>query len=216
MIFAFQTPSAVVAPGNAPAVAAALRDRGAPGTDAALETVVRDLLAVAAAGQDAELDAALRRVFLPDPSGWYGRVFGADLGAKLTAAHARSLDTHCAELADWLKTQGASPCQVRIRRGEKAGRHGVEFTLLDVFQAMVEPVPLLEAYVFDAAAKRGRHWGPFALIDGEFRYLGRLDGLPPGDMDKLPPDPEGSDPATFPGGSFSGGFGNQPEEGAGS
>jgi len=201
-------PEPVVAPASAPPrVAEASRDRGLPGTNAALETVVRDLLALGAAGKDAELEQGVRQVFLADPQAWFGKVFGADLGAKLAAEFTGTMDAHRAELIGWLRAQSQGVCSVRIRRGEKAGRHGIGFIELDVFLAMVEPVALLDVYIYDPKAPRGMHWGPFVCIDHQFRYLGRLDSAPRGDVDKLPPDPEGWDSKSS---------GEAPKDGSGS
>lgn len=135
-----------------------------------LQHLVRDILNAQKSNDGARADALLKSLVLPDPRGWYDRVFGVDVGNEPVATYEKSAAAVAPSIARFfLDAEAQNLTEVSVIRFDKSCDDNAGEDAFGILHARVEPVPLYEVRLLNG--NKFIRLFAFAYVDDGFRYI---------------------------------------------
>lgn len=141
-----------------------------PNSASGLEHLVRDILKAQKNNDGSRADALLKSLVLPDPRGWYDRVFGVDVGNEPVATYEKSAAAVAPSIARFfLDAEAQNLTEVSVVRFDKSCDDNAGEDAFGILHARVEPVPLYEVRLLNG--NKFFRLFAFAYVHDGFRYI---------------------------------------------
>lgn len=136
-------------------------------------------LMTAARDDEKKLKDLLTKAALPDPKTWYVRVFGAEAGGRQAALHEGRFGVYLEEVSfAFRKMAERGYTEVHVYRiDDGSDKRAMERQKL-AFKWMQERVALFSVVYKDPERSEGRTVHSWVKVDGFWRLIGNLPGLP--------------------------------------
>jgi TonB family protein len=141
-----------------------------PNSASGLEHLVKDILKAQKTSNGARADALLKSLVLPDPRGWYDRVFGVDVGNEPVAIYEKSAAAVAPGVASvFLNAEAENLTDVTVVRFDKSCDDNAGEDAFGILHARIEPVPLYEVRLQNG--NKFMRLFALAYVNDGFRYI---------------------------------------------
>lgn len=141
-----------------------------------LRTLVEDVTAALAGGDDSRAERIADSLALPDAASWFSQIFGPELGAELAADYQPTAARVGDILAAFQSAQDAGQSNIDIDRFPETSTFATGYQAL-AFERMKKPVTLYSIRLTVPKAERGLHLWSFAHDGESFRWVGKMKAL---------------------------------------
>ena len=151
-----------------------------PDTTGGLHQLVTHIAAAIDRGDRRRAVALVDSLRLPDPGGWFARVFGRRLGVELAREYADLADD-IRELVPLLRSlTGSGNTEILVERFAEPASSAVGYQKR-ALERMVNRVPLYSVRLVEPGSQRGFHLWSFVHDGASFRWVGKMKRVAPED-----------------------------------
>lgn len=152
-------------------------------TAASFDEFARTLVDAVKSDRKADFEALAKTMVLPAPKAWFEATFGSETGARLLAEWERSPFKDVAQAWPDLRKMVAEQKRdaVTTSRHDSPDDENATGHQVNALRAMTKPVALYRLQLTTAEGERAFSIWSFALIDGQFRLVGKMKQVKPSD-----------------------------------